>query len=179
MLLGSELTVASAASFYGPSVTFHGKTRTISSVLAEKRRFAERWPDRTYRHRPETAQVTCELDGERCTVRSSFDFDASNSRQGKRALGIGEHELVVSFSSGRPVIEAENSRVVRRGHGNLTWLLRAGVEFAAPVDQVDPRTSTGSVRAAPETSRSELEASSDAVEKCGDSLTTQARRLRS
>jgi hypothetical protein len=110
-------------------------------------------------------------------VRSSFDFDASNSRQSKRALGIGEHELVVSFSSGSPVIEAENSRVVRRGHGNLTWLLRAGVEFAAPVDQDDPRTSTGSVRAAPGTSRSELEASSDAVEKCGDSLTAQARRL--
>src|SRR5688500_18693147 len=59
----NRVTLASASSFYGPTVTFHGITRTISSVLAEKRRFAERWPDRTYRHRPETTQVECEADG--------------------------------------------------------------------------------------------------------------------
>jgi len=37
--------LASAPSFYGPTVTFHGQARKISSVLAEKRRFAERWPE--------------------------------------------------------------------------------------------------------------------------------------
>src|SRR5215211_5539414 len=83
----NRVSLASASSFYGPTVTFHGHTRTIGSVLAEKRRFAERWPDRTYRHRPETTQVACEADGARCTVRSSFDFAARNRRNGHRSLG--------------------------------------------------------------------------------------------
>ena len=83
----NRVTLASASSFYGPTVTFHGRTRTIDSVLAEKRRFAERWPDRTYRHRPETTQVRCEADGARCTVRSSFDFAARNRRNGPAPSG--------------------------------------------------------------------------------------------
>ena len=109
----NRVALASAPSFYGSSVTFHGRQRTFASVLAEKRRFAERWPDRSYRYRPETTRVACEAHGTTCTVRSIFDFAASNPRQGRRSRGIGYHELVVSFSGYRPVILSENSRVLR------------------------------------------------------------------
>ena len=119
--------LASAPSFYGPTVKFHGETRTLESVLAEKRRFAERWPDRVYRHLPRTTQVACEAGGTRCTVRSSFDFTAANPSDGRRSLGVGEHELVVSLSGQRPVIVAETSRVVLRGHGNMSPLLDQGL----------------------------------------------------
>ena len=111
----NRVALASAPAFYGPTVMFHGRTRTLGSVLSEKRRFAERWPDRTYRYRPETTQVACETGGARCTVWSIFDFTAANSRQGRRSRGMGEHELIVSFPGGRPVIRSENSRVLRRG----------------------------------------------------------------
>jgi hypothetical protein len=112
-------------------------------------------------------------------VRSSFDFDAGSPRQRQRALGIGEHELVVSFSSGRPVIESENSRVIRRGHGNMTWLLREGVDFAAPVDLAKPgtRIRLPEQRAARGSSALELKAPMNAVATCGDFLTAQAREL--
>src|SRR5215210_4608748 len=40
----NQVTLESASSFYGPTVTFHGRTRTLASVVAEKGRFAERWP---------------------------------------------------------------------------------------------------------------------------------------
>jgi len=59
-------------------------------------------------------------------VLATFEFSAGNSLQGRRSLGIGEHELVVSFSSDRPVITSEDSRVVIRGRGNMSALLRAG-----------------------------------------------------
>jgi hypothetical protein len=111
----NRVTLASASSFYGPTVRFHGRVRTRGSVLAEKRQFVQRWPDRTYRYRPETTQVACETSGARCTVRSIFDFAAAHSGQGRRSRGMGDHELVVSFASGRPVIESETSRVLRRG----------------------------------------------------------------
>ena len=119
----NALALASASSFYGPVVAFHGRVRTLRSVLAEKRRFAERWPDRVYHHLPETTQVACEADGVRCTVRASFDFLATNPHEGRRSLGIGEHELIVSFTGERPTIVAENSRVVLRSHGNMNSLL--------------------------------------------------------
>jgi len=84
-------------------------------VVAEKRRFAERWPDRTYRYRPGTTQVACEAHRENCTVWSIFDFSARDPNNGRRSLGIGDHELVVSFSGSKPVIVSETSRVLRRG----------------------------------------------------------------
>ena len=111
----NRVALPAASSFYGRTVRFHGRTRTIDSVLAEKRRFAERWPDRTYRYRPETAQVMCEARAARCTVWAMFDFSASNSQESRRSRGIGEHELVVSLAGDRPIITAENSRVLRRG----------------------------------------------------------------
>jgi hypothetical protein len=111
----NRVTLASAPSFYGPRVLFHGRTRSLASLLAEKRRFAERWPDRTYRYRPETTQISCESDGASCTVWSIFDYSAENPRQGRRSRGIGAHEIVVSFSGATPVIASENSRVLGRG----------------------------------------------------------------
>jgi hypothetical protein len=111
----TRLALASAPSFYGPTVRFHGRTRTLRSVLAEKRRFAERWPERSYRYRPETTRVACERGRSRCMVWSIFEFSAAHPRQGRRSVGIGEHELVISFAGGRPVIAAENSRVLHRG----------------------------------------------------------------
>jgi len=110
----NRLTLAAASSFYGPTVMFHGHERTLGSVLAEKRRFTERWPQRSYQYRPETTMVACESGGARCTVWAIFDFSAASSSQGRRSRGIGEHEIVVSLSSGRPVIVAETSRVLLR-----------------------------------------------------------------
>ena len=105
----NRAALASAPLFYGSSLIFHGRTRSLASVIAEKRRFAERWPDRTYRYRPETTQVFCAAGGSRCTVRSVFDFSAVSRDPARRAAGIGDHELVVSFSASKPVIVSENS----------------------------------------------------------------------
>jgi hypothetical protein len=121
----NQVTLASAASFYAPTVKYHGRMRTRGSILEEKRQFAQRWPDRTYRYRPETTQVACETSGARCTVRSIFDFAAANSRQGRRSRGIGDHELVVSFASGKPVIASETSRVLRRGLTRFSALVES------------------------------------------------------
>lgn len=115
----NRVALAAAPSFYGATVKFHRQTRTIGSILAEKRRFAERWPDRNYRYRPESTRVSCAHGETQCTVRSAFDFFASNPRRRQHSRGVGEHELVVSFSGSRPVIAVEDSRVLRRGEYRL------------------------------------------------------------
>jgi hypothetical protein len=100
--------------FYSARVLFHGKRMGFGKLLAEKRRFARRWPDRDYRYRPDTMNVRCSPNSNTCTVRSAFDFQAANSKLGRRARGVGAHELVVSFAGGRPVIVSETSRVLSR-----------------------------------------------------------------
>jgi hypothetical protein len=59
--------------------------------------------------------VARERDGARCTVWAVFDFSAASPGRGQRSLGIGEHELVVSLSSGRPLIVSETSQVLHHG----------------------------------------------------------------
>jgi hypothetical protein len=117
-----QVTLASASVLYASTVMFHGRKRTLASVVAEKQRFARRWPHRRYGHRPETTQVTCSA-GDQCTVRASFDFAATNARGERRSRGVGEHELVLRFTDGRAKIVAEDSRVIIRGHGNMTQSL--------------------------------------------------------
>ena len=108
-------TLQATPEFYGSKVRFHGRSMSLAALLAEKRRFVHRWPDRSYRYEPGAMDVRCDDAGESCIVRSTFGFDASNARLGRRSRGVGAHELVVSFADDRPVITSENSRVVRRG----------------------------------------------------------------
>jgi len=115
----NRVTIPSAAAFYGPSVIFHGKKRDIGSVIAEKRRFAQRWPDRNYHYRPGTTYVGCDSHGATCTVWSIFDFSATAPQNGRRSRGIGEHELIISFTGPSPIILSENSRVLLRGAYNI------------------------------------------------------------
>jgi hypothetical protein len=111
----NSIALASVASFYEASVKFHGRDRTLKSVLAEKRSFAARWPGRDYRYRPGTTFVGCDEHEPYCTVWSLFDFAAVGPRGLRRSSGLGEHELVISFAGKTPTIISENSRVLRRG----------------------------------------------------------------
>ena len=108
-------TLQATPGFYGPEVRFHGRSMSMAALLAEKRRFVQRWPNRRYRYEPGAMGVRCNSAGTSCIVRSTFAFDASNAKLGRRSRGVGAHELVVNFAGNRPVIASENSRVLRRG----------------------------------------------------------------
>lgn len=110
--------LSSAPAFYAPRVVFHGRAMSIRDLLEQKRRFAQRWPERRYRPLPDTTGVVCEADGASCTVRSVFEFAAANPRRGRRSQGIATLELVLSFAGDRPVITAESSLVHGRGRGD-------------------------------------------------------------
>jgi hypothetical protein len=108
-------TLQATPGFYGSEVRFHGRSMSTAALLAEKRRFVQRWPNRRYRYEPGAMGVRCNSAGTSCIVQSTFAFDASNAKLGRRSRGVGAHELVVNFAGNRPVIASENSRVLRRG----------------------------------------------------------------
>ena len=108
-------TLQATPNFYSSEIRFHGRLMSMAALLAEKRRFVQRWPDRRYRYEPGAMGVRCNSTGTSCIVRSTFAFDASNAKLGRRSRGVGAHELVVNFAGNRPVIVSENSRVLGRG----------------------------------------------------------------
>jgi hypothetical protein len=131
----NRMTLAGTRSFYGSSVVFHGRRMSFSSLLAEKRRFVQRWPSRDYRYRPETMGIACDSNGNLCRVHSSFEFTAAHAGRGRRSRGIGSHDLVVSFSEREPVIASESSQELRQSQaasGLFATLLRMTSTRAGP-----------------------------------------------
>jgi hypothetical protein len=110
----NDRTLQATPAFYGSKVKFHGRSMSFAALLAEKRRFVQRWPNRKYRYQPGTMAINCEPNGRSCMVRSTFDFDAANAKLGRRSRGVGAHELVIHLTEDRPIIVSENSRVLRR-----------------------------------------------------------------
>jgi hypothetical protein len=108
----NDLALDMTPDFYAPHVMFHGRSMSLQSLVREKRRFVERWPERHYRVQEETMRVVCEPDGTVCTVHSIFDFMAANPRRAKATQGTGALQLVLSFEGERPIITAENSTVL-------------------------------------------------------------------
>jgi hypothetical protein len=109
------VTLDATPDFYAPQVEFHGRAMSARALYEEKRRFVRRWPLRSYVPRPESTEATCSASGQTCTVRTTFDYTASNPETGRRAQGAANLELVISFAGGAPVIVSETSRVVRSG----------------------------------------------------------------
>ncbi|MGE7414273.1 hypothetical protein [Methylobacterium tarhaniae] len=106
--------LAAAPGFYGDRVVFHGRPMSVASLMSEKRRFVQRWPERRYRPRPDSLRTACNAGLATCRVQATVDFSAFSPDRGVRSQGTVDLELAVSFAGGRPVIVSETSRVVRR-----------------------------------------------------------------
>ncbi|HEY8564338.1 MAG TPA: hypothetical protein VIL65_02475 [Beijerinckiaceae bacterium] len=108
------LALDTVPEFYASRVVFHGREVSARELTEEKRRFVRRWPERDYRHRRDSIDVRCEANGDLCTVRSVFDYDARNPSTGRASSGVAAFALDVAFDGPRPVIVGETSRVLRR-----------------------------------------------------------------
>ncbi|WP_298952405.1 hypothetical protein [uncultured Methylobacterium sp.] len=107
-------TLGDAPRFYGDSVVFHGRPMSMGALLAEKRRFVARWPERRYRLRPDSVRTACNAELGLCRVQSTVDFSAASPGRGTRSQGTVAVELAVRFVGERPVIVSENSWVMHR-----------------------------------------------------------------
>ncbi|WP_238232301.1 hypothetical protein [Methylobacterium thuringiense] len=112
--------LAAAPRFYGDRVRFHGRTMSIAALVAEKRRFVRRWPERRYAAQDGTLRTACNAASATCIVRTVIGFSAQNPERGARSQGLSELNLTISFAGDRPVIVSESSRVLRRGSAALS-----------------------------------------------------------
>lgn len=116
-----DALVATAPRFYAERVRFHGRTLSLSAVMAEKSRFVRRWPVRHYAVQARSLHTACNAQSATCQVYATFEFRAENPARGARSQGVSELVLTIDVSGARPVIVAEGSRVVQRyGSGPLS-----------------------------------------------------------
>ncbi|KQP30753.1 hypothetical protein ASF49_12260 [Methylobacterium sp. Leaf104] len=109
-----DAMVAAAPRFYAERVRFHGRTLSLAALIAEKRRFVRRWPERRYEAQGGVTRTACNAASATCIVHTTFDFRADNPVRGVRSQGVSELTLTISFAGERPLIVAESSRVLRR-----------------------------------------------------------------
>jgi hypothetical protein len=109
-----DAMVAAAPRFYAERVRFHGRTLSLAALIAEKRRFVRRWPERRYEAQGGATRTACNAASATCIVHTTFDFRANNPARGVRSQGVSELSLTISFAGERPLIVAESSRVLRR-----------------------------------------------------------------
>ena len=99
---------------YGQQVVYYGKTVNKQEVLADKRRFMQRWPERRYAVRPLTLKKTCDATRV-CAVSGIVDWSAANPATAAQARGSAEFYYRVLWSEqGAGVIIHEESKVLDR-----------------------------------------------------------------
>lgn len=118
-------SIVTARRFYAERVRRFGRTVPLAAIVAEKRSFAARWPERRYEAQGGT-RTACSAAAESCLVRTVYDYRADAPARGARSQGTAELVLEISFAGERPLIVSESSRVLRRyGPGPLSAALSA------------------------------------------------------
>lgn len=108
---------------YADQVDFYGKSVGARAVLDEKRRFAKRWPYRSYTIRPGTSSASCS--GSVCRVSALVDWFASSLT--RSSSGVASFDLVVDTERGRIISEAG---AVRKGEAaSADHLVRVWGDF--------------------------------------------------
>jgi len=110
----NEEAIQFLSSAYTDSVDYYGRRTAKQTVIAEKRRFVQRWPERNYRPRSNDTSITCEAQNQQCTIQGIADFAAKNAARGKQERGSFHYTITVKLVDGSFRIVAENSNVVDR-----------------------------------------------------------------
>jgi hypothetical protein len=139
---------------YVDKVFYHGKLTPRQAVLLEKRRFAERWPQRSYKIRPHSVTASCNAASEMCRVQGIMDRELANPAANTKSRDVTTFDYGISRSGEALKIAAETSSVSKLpdpsdGSDPLTSVQRGLARLLAPVSrfrQVSPGLPDGQIR---------------------------------
>jgi hypothetical protein len=94
---------------YADRVVYHGKATARQAVLLDKRRFAERWPERSYRIRANSVSATCVEAVESCRVKGVMDWELANATKAAKSRGVSNFEYNVTGAGDELKIAAEKT----------------------------------------------------------------------
>jgi S1-C subfamily serine protease len=98
------------ASEYADSVSYYGKQKTLSEILADKRDYFMRWPERAYHIRENTLMVACA--NEACMVSGIYDWAVRSIPRNKQAQGAAQFSYTISLGP-TPKVISESGHVLK------------------------------------------------------------------
>ncbi len=113
---GTGVDVAPLAQFYPTTVNYYGGNQARAKVMDEKRKFAERWPDRHYGVNTNSFKIQC---GSLCTASGVVAWDAKSYERGVHSTGTANIAFQIS-GDGPLLILSENGSVINRVSESLS-----------------------------------------------------------
>lgn len=104
------MAVSQVVATYAPRVDYYGKMKDLNEVVADKRGYFQRWPERGYRIRDDSVTVTCAND--RCIVSGTYDWIVRNRVRNKQAKGAARFSYTLT-SGAYPMVVAEGGEIIR------------------------------------------------------------------
>lgn len=104
-------SLQAVANVYADSVSYYGKQRTLSQVLADKRDYFMRWPERAYRIRDGSLMVTCANGA--CMVSGIYDWVVRSIPRNKQAHGAARFNYTIALGA-NPKIVSEAGNVLKQ-----------------------------------------------------------------
>jgi hypothetical protein len=126
---------------YVDKVFYHGKITPRQAVLLDKRRFAERWPQRSYKIRPHSVTASCNAASEVCRVQGIMDRELANPVTNTKSRDIASFDYSITRSGEGLKIAAETSSVSKLPDPSMNPLttVQRGLEaLLAQVSRIRP-----------------------------------------
>jgi hypothetical protein len=102
--------LAGLDALYAAQVDYFGKRLARARVLADKRRFAERWPERTYKIHSSHEQCSAS----ECLVEGYMEWETRSPTRKARTGGVANFRYVLIVSGRAFVIREEGGNVIQR-----------------------------------------------------------------
>jgi hypothetical protein len=97
---------------YTEKVLYHGKSTPRQTVLLGKRRFANRWSQRSYAIRPGSLSATCAgTGGSTCRVKGTMSWKLHEAKTTTASRGIASFAYSIVLKDSGPQISAETDTV--------------------------------------------------------------------
>jgi hypothetical protein len=146
-------TLRALDDLYVDKVFYHGKITTRQAVLQEKRYFAERWPQRSYKIRPHSVTASCNAVSEMCRVQGIMDRELANPATNTKSQDVASFDYSVTRAGEGLKIAAETSAVSKLtdpsdGSNPLTSVQRGLERLLAQVSRIrgTPASPDGQIR---------------------------------
>jgi|GEM_PF-1122389 len=134
-------TLRALDDFYVDKVFYHGKVTPRQAVLLEKRRFAERWPQRSYKIRPHSITASCNAAAEACRVQGIMERELANPVTNTKSHDVATFDYSLTRNGEALKISAETSSVSKLpdpsdGSNPLTSVQRGLERLLAQVSRI-------------------------------------------
>ena len=98
---------------YAPYVSYYDKRVDRATLMRDKARFVHRWPQRSYRLREESLDVSCDTP-DLCMVTGLVDFECRSAERHAVSTGVARFYSGIWFKGADGQIVAEQSDVIRQ-----------------------------------------------------------------